>query len=1053
MKALILHIHDWLTAHKAVAVLILVLGLVLSALSALRLHFQENITDFLPADEQQKLEQSGGEGRMALFFTGGSADNKLDAMYAFADTWNAAHEDLQISPEADQAAVAAVFDFVSGNWPYFLEEQDYARMDSLLATPGYVAQKMQDNKLALYGSALRARYMRTDPLGLFSPVLQRLNSARPASQLIDNCLFTADGATGIVLFQSPYGSSESGKNALLMADINVVKAQVHAQYPEVVITSTGAPEVAVENATRIKKDSLLALAVAFILIALILWFSYKRLSDVLWILVSIGAGALFALGLIALFKSSVSLIVLGIGSTIMGIAVNYPLHYVDHLKYQTDKRKALAEQVNPLLVGNITTVGAFLGLLLMKADALHDFGFIGAMMLVGTILFVLVFLPVFVPQRKGEPRKLLKLDWDRYLHPSRNVRHSVFLAFLLATALLFWQSRKVGFDANLHNINYMTREQAEGFAVLEGLRPQPPGQAGGDDCVMPDFDRASQEAAIARWNAFWTGHQDLVGTLETEGLKAGFTPHAFQPFWDALDKDWQPQERSYFKPVDFAPEANVAQGLIQDMSQDFGTIGLLCSAIVFVFLWLSFGSLALALLSFLPLAVSWYWIQGIMGLVGLQFNIVNIVLATFIFGMGDDYSIFITEGLLYERATGRKILHSYKNAVALSALIMFIGIGALVLARHPAMRSLGLVTVIGMLTVVVMAYYLPPLVFRWLTTKDGEPRRTPLTLGNMLRTAFIGITMVLSMTLLSLATVFLPTGVFFNRILRRVAQAAIHIVPGCRFQLYNPHGEDFSKPAVYICNHQSHLDVLALIALQPKLIFMTNDWVWKFPLYGAVIRKAGYFPASWGLSKNSEHVKELVAKGYSIVIFPEGTRSEDGHIQRFHRGAFATAQELGLPVLPLCIHGFHDALPKHDFLLRKFPLYLEVGERVQVTGDAADFTRKMRRCYVDWYARIRAERETAAWLAPYVKEQYLYKGQDALRECRRVLRKANFERIDTLEGETLEIRQAGCGVEALLTALRHPQMQITAHEADEEKYLTATRCAVVPANLHYLNNV
>lgn len=1045
LKALILHIYDWLTAHKGVAVLLALLVLALSVCSALRLSFQENISDFLPVQEQEKLENSGSEGQMALFFTGNTSEQTLDAMYAFCDAWNTEGAAVRISPEADNTEIMAVLDFLSGNWPYFLQEQDYTRMDSLLATPGYISCKMQENKQALYSSALQARYMRSDPLGLFSPVLQRLNQARPSSLLIDNCLFTGDGETGILLFRSPYGGSESGKNAVLVNRLNTLKGKIREQYPTVRITSTGGPEVAAENAGRIKKDSLLALSVAFLLIGLILWFSYKRLADVIWILLSIGAGALFALGLIAVFKSSVSLIVLGIGSTIVGIAVNYPLHYVDHLKYQTDKRKALAEQVNPLLVGNITTVGAFLSLLFLKADALHDFGFIGAMMLVGTILFVLVFLPVFVPQRKRAPGNLVKLDWDRYLHPNRDVRYGVFLVFLLLTAFLCGQSRKVGFDTNLHHINYMTREQAEGFGILESLRP--------DATAFPLPSTEEQTKRIDRWHAFWSCHKTSLKELEDEGLKAGFTPHAFQPFWDALDLSWSPQDRAYFKLVDFAPETNVTQALVADLSQDFGTIGLLCSLIVFVFLWLSFGSLTLSLLAFLPLAVSWYWIQGIMGLTGLQFNIVNIILATFIFGMGDDYSIFITEGLLYEHATGKKILHSYKNAVMLSALIMFIGIGALVLARHPAMRSLGVVTVIGMLTVVLMAYYLPPLVFRWLTTKRGTLRNIPLTLSNILRTFYIISMMVIWMTFLSVISVFVPSGTLFNRIVRRVATWAIHCVPGCRYQLVNPLGEDFSKPAVYICNHQSHLDVLALIALQPKLIFMTNDWVWKFPLYGAVIRKAGYFPASWGLARNSAYVKEMVSKGYSIVIFPEGTRSEDGHIQRFHRGAFVTAQELGLDILPLCIHGFHNALPKHDFLLRKAGLSLEIGQRVAVTGEIADFTRGMRLYYINWYADIRARRETAAWWAPYVREQYLYKGHDALAECRRVLRKAHFARIDALDGESMEIRDAGCGVEALLIALRHPQMQITAYEADEDKYLTASRCAVIPTNLHYINKV
>ena len=153
---------------------------------------------------------------------------------------------------------------------------------------------------------------------------------------------------------------------------------------------------------------------------------------------------------------------------IIGIAVNYPLHYVDHLKYQPDKRKALADQVNPLLVGNITTVGAFLSLLLLKAEALHDFGFIGAMMLVGTILFVLVFLPVLVPAA-SRPRNTVRLDFDRHIHLGPKARKWVFVGFLIVTAVLFWLSRSISFDADMHHINYMTPEQERGFAILEEM--------------------------------------------------------------------------------------------------------------------------------------------------------------------------------------------------------------------------------------------------------------------------------------------------------------------------------------------------------------------------------------------------------------------------------------------------------------------------------------------------------------------------------------------------------------------------------------------------------
>ncbi|MBO6029653.1 MAG: 1-acyl-sn-glycerol-3-phosphate acyltransferase [Bacteroidales bacterium] len=1160
MKKLILHIYDWLSVRKRLTIFLMAIILGLCALSALRMHYEEDISAFLPQSEESKryseVYNRLGQDRMAVFFESETEDpdRVMDAMTAFGNLWAEADTaalvpDLQVS--ADAGAVEEVFGFIRAHWPYFLKEADYVRMDSLLTVPGYVEERMAENGRSFYsmGSSFTSQYLRSDPLGLFSPVLRRLEALNPTtrSRVEDGFLFTGDGRTGVVLFNSPFGSTESGRNADLKALTDTVKARTAAQFPDLRITSTGGPEVAVENASRIKKDSFLALALAAILICIVLWLSYKRFTDVFWILVSILAGALFALGIIALFKSSVSLIVLGIGSMIIGIAVNYPLHYVDHLKYQPDKRKALADQVNPLLVGNITTVGAFLSLLLLKAEALHDFGFIGAMMLVGTILFVLVFLPVLVPAA-SRPRNTVKLDFDRHLHLAPRARKWVFIGFLAVTAVLFWLSRGISFDADMHHINYMTPEQERGFALLEEMGASADGAStvyvvasgataeealqcnealqsvvcanasvtstssatvfSGLGTFLPS--KKEQAVRLARWNAFREAQPDLSDRMIDAGLKAGFTAHAFQPFFDVWDKDWTVQEVDYFAPItgtlgaamylegedkvqvvnylkmgEISPLASLGRNdketavealrarlpegafcfrmedvsgtLARMLSEDFDRIGFLCSVIVLFFLCLSLG-MTMGITAFLPLAVGWIWILGTMRLFGLQFNIVNIILATFIFGQGDDYSIFITEGLMYEYATGKKILRSFKNAVVLSALIMFIGIGALIVAKHPALRSLAAVTIVGMFTVVAMAYYLPPLVFRFLTTKKGQPRKIAWTLGRSLRTGYIFVVFLLAMLGLSVWTFFLFLGgptprkrEKYRRGLMKTARLAMKAIPGCPYTLSNPHGEDFSKPAMYICNHQSHFDVLPILALHPKVILLTNEWVWNSPFYGYLIRKAEFYPVMEGLEKNLAHMKDLVARGYSIVIFPEGTRSPDCRIQRFHRGAFVSARELGLPILPLYIHGFGYALPKHDFLLRKAGLYMEIGERFEVPeGDVAAFTRKVRHDYEREYARIRRERETAAYNATYVRYQYLYKGHDADVECRRVLAPETIARVDALTGTELTVNEAGCGVYTLLVALTHPDMQVTAYEADDDKYLTAVRCAGVPENLTYI---
>ena len=104
-----------------------------------------------------------------------------------------------------------------------------------------------------------------------------------------------------------------------------------------------------------------------------------------------------------------------------------------------------------------------------------------------------------------------------------------------------------------------------------------------------------------------------------------------------------------------------------------------------------------------------------MALLGLEFNLINIVISTFIFGIGVDYSIFVMEGLLEQARTGEKDrLSSHKVAIFFSALVLIIVVTSLVFAAHPSIRSIGLITLIGMLSTILLTYSLEPFVFRQL---------------------------------------------------------------------------------------------------------------------------------------------------------------------------------------------------------------------------------------------------------------------------------------------------------------------------------------------------
>lgn len=607
----------------------------------------------------------------------------------------------------------------------------------------------------------------------------------------------------------------------------------------------------------------------------------------------------------------------------------------------------------------------------------------------------------------------------------------VFWVMVAITAVLGYFSTRVEFDSDLHNINYMTAEQqrdldllsgsvdegnltyvvAEGHTLEEALTHNDALGLDGVAALMPSTAR--QEEALANWQRLMEAHPTLADEVRREARKAGFADGAFNPFLDRLASDYTPEPctldsdlgllaKNYILPTDTGyyvvnyvhdtthyplptthsfsfSQKDVGSGLVNALNDDFNYILWVCSLVVFAFLWLALGCLELALLAFLPMAMGWLWILGIMALTGIKFNIVNIILATFIFGQGDDYTIFITEGLLYENATGHRRLKEYRRSVIVSALLMFAGIGTLIVAKHPAMRSLAEVAMIGMGSVVLMACVVPPMVFRWLTMRHGKPRLRPITISRLLitvvpLTVFILFAFVVA-TPFTLLLFLTPAPkdkkrMLFHRFICSVARLGARLMPRVKFRTDNPHGEDFGKPAVIVANHQSHLDLLCILMLNPKIIILTKNWVWRNPLYAHIIRYAEYLPAEAGYDKLMPKLRDLVGRGYSVMMFPEGTRTHDGRIGRFHKGAFMLAEELGLPLLPVYIHGAYDVWPRHESLITDGTITVAIGERCQMGS------KEMRAQFEHELAAMRERLETKEYKLRLERHNYLYKGRE-----------------------------------------------------------------------------
>lgn len=148
-----------------------------------------------------------------------------------------------------------------------------------------------------------------------------------------------------------------------------------------------------------------------------------------------------------------------------------------------------------------------------------------------------------------------------------------------------------------------------------------------------------------------------------------------------------------------------------------------------------------------------------------------------------------------------------------------------------------------------------------------------------------------------------------------------HIVPG---QSY-----------VFVANHQSMFDVWLVYGWLPVIFkWLMKAELRKVPFVGTGCKAAGHIfidrrNAKAAMESLKEVEKQLM-NGVCTVIFPEGTRSLNGEVGRFKRGAFQIAWDLGLPIIPLSLDGCYEVLPKGKPFVYRAPVHMHIGEPIDL---------------------------------------------------------------------------------------------------------------------------
>jgi len=632
--------------------------------------------------------------------------------------------------------------------------------------------------------------------------------------------------------------------------------------------------------------------------------------------------------------------------------------------------------------------------------------------------------------------------------------------------------------------------------------------AGVSSLILSD---SLQKKRLESWKKFWTEEKKirLMTTLEKEGSALKFKPSAFIPLRTLLNRNFRildtaetenlkknfagdyitekPGHSMVVTLLKVSPENKPAvyhafensrstvvdrqyltDSFVQVINSDFTRIALFSGILVFCVLLLTYGRIELTLVSFIPMFITFIWILGIMAMANIQFNIINIILSALIFGLGDDYSLFIMDGLLGEYKSGKKNLSSFKSSIILSAITTVAGLGVLIFAKHPALKSIAVISIIGMLCVVIMAQILIPFLFAALITNRIKKNRFPWTFSSLLKSVFAFTYFILASALLTLIGFFLiklnpfakeKGKYFYHFLLSKFTGSLIYVMVNVKKKILNPAREDFSKPAVIICNHQSFLDILSLVMLHPKLILLTNNWVWNSPVFGAVVRMADYYPViAEGAEKSIGLLAERIKQGYSVVVFPEGRRSVNGEINRFHKGAFYLVERLKIDILPIILHGTGYTMTRGDFMLKDGRITLKFLERIEPDDTKfgkgyAERSKQIGRYFREEYRILQMATEQTAYFREKLVYNYLYKGPVIEWYLKIKLRlEKNYQVFHTLLPKKGKLLDIGCGYGfmAYMLHFTSPQREIKGIDHDQEKIEVANNCFNKNGNINFV---
>ena len=847
MTEFCIRVYHYFRSHRFVYWGSMILMMAFFGYFAAQIHLEEDLAKMLPSSKNEDgstklaFQDLRLKDKTFLLFEGkdGATPEEIiavcDSFVTELVTWNAELDsaDHVIDNVFCELPMSSLFtngyDFLYDQLATYVDTSVYESIDTMLTLEHVKrqlqinqeeAERLSDSRFSIILQA-HPEIFWMDPLGMrkafMSPFMSMLDGGMGGNfSIIQNHFFTKDSTVCIAFLTPSFTSFNTGKGTKLFTKVNemIDERMSCIDQPNVGWVQPmyhGSTARGAYNSWQTKADLRNTIVGSLIVVLIFIFFCFRNYNTIPLLLLPVAFGTVFGLAMMYFIKGRFSLLALGIGAIVLGVALSYVLHVLTHYKYVSDPIQVLRDQVKPVFLGCLTTIGSFIGLLFINTELLQDFGMFASFAIVGTTVFSLLYLPQFFnPQQNRINRHAFKVIDKINVYPfDRKKPLIVAILLIVAVCIGFYFVGGTNFDADMRNLGYFSDNVTYSETLYQqktqsGLKQQYFAASGNtmeealdNFSVLADkldslkavglvksytptsqlfVPEKVQQERIEAWKNYWT--DEKVAYVDQLIMKATDNAELRQCYIDYFGEialfDYEP-DHLYEK--DFLPKGFVStlveqnaggylaftsvqcemdsvrsdstdyhricdaiathpnllvldtyyytQDALRQLNDDFNILQWISMVFVMFVLFFSFKmNIKHTILGFLPIVLSWLIVLGAMVLFDFRFNLINIIISTFIFGIGVDYSIFVMTGLVEgskDQPNNRSnhLLQYHKTAILLSAMVLIVTVGSMLFALHPAIKSVGFATLVGMVSAVILAYVVQPFLFRIFSKKSS----------------------------------------------------------------------------------------------------------------------------------------------------------------------------------------------------------------------------------------------------------------------------------------------------------------------------------------------